>query len=290
MSRERYSYGGHGRGERWETDRIEIERDRDHHGRETRERFEERETHYSSPSRRGGGRPRERSVDEFYERERIGPRGGYEEDKYERREYYDDDPRYVRERPSERERAQNVTIEERETFYSPPRPGPPPARPEFLRRRSSLESFERRPLTRFVEREEYRPPASSYSDEPRPAPLTPIRARGPPPRRYEEREYEEIAIAEPDYYGDEEFRGYPERIREREIIRRRRRSGSRGSATSSRSGSVFSEVVKNEFPKKGKTRMPARLVSKRAILDLGYTFEEEGRMALVIFLHLLTDI
>jgi hypothetical protein len=35
------------------------------------------------------------------------------------------------------------------------------------------------------------------------------------------------------------------------------------------------ETVRSEFPKKGKTRMPARLVSKRAIIDLGYPFEEE---------------
>jgi hypothetical protein len=309
MSREGYSYGGHGRGERWDTERFEVERDRERHGTEVREHVEERETRYSSGH--GGGRPRERSIDEVYERERIGPRGGYEEDRYERREYIDDGPRYTRERPRShertertesitmseryarerprsRERTQNVTIEERERFYSPPRAGPPPARPEFLRRRSSLESFDRRPLTRFVEKEEYGPATSSYSDDPRPPPLTPIRARGPPLRRYEEREYEEIAVAEPDHYGDEEFRGYPERVREREIIRRRRRSGSRGSATSSRSESVFSEVVKSEFPKRGKTRMPARLVSKRAIIDLGYTFEEEVRIAFTSLPYLLT--
>lgn len=260
-----------------------MERDRERHGTETREHFEERETRYSSVG--GHGRPRERSVDEVYERERIGPRGGYEQDRYERREHYDDEPRYAKEIPSERERAHNVTIEERDTFYSPHRAGPPPPRPEFMRRRSSLDSFDRRPLTRFVEREreEYAPTSSSYSDGPRPPPLTPIRPRGPPPRRYEEREYDDISVAEPDLYGDEEFRGYPERVREREIIRRRRRSGSRGSATSTRSGSVFSESVsvKSEFPKKGKTRMPAKLVSKKAITDLGYTFEEEVCIALV---------
>ena len=301
MSRERYSHRDNGRGERWESERIDIERDRERRGGETREHIEEYETRYSSGGGHGGARPRERSVDVYEQRERIGPRGGYEEDIYERREYHDE-PRHFRERsiererpvererpiereriiekerPRDRERAQNIVIEERDTYYSPPRAGPPPPRPEFMRRRSSLESFDRRPLTRFVEREDYGPPASSYSDGPRPPPLTPIRPRGPPPRRYEDREYEDIAVAEPDFYGDEEFRGYPERVREREIIRRRRRSGSRGSV-SSRSESVFSDTVKSEFPKKGKTRMPGRLVSKKAILDLGYTFEEEVRMA-----------
>jgi hypothetical protein len=285
MSREGYGYEGRGRGERWDTERFEIERDRDRHGTETRERFEEREIRFAPGSGHGGPRPRERSIDEVYERERIGPRGGFEEDRYERREYYDDEPRYVRERPSERERVQNVTIQEREMYHTPPRPGPPPPRPEFLRRQSSLDTFDRRPLARFVEREEYGPPMSVYSEGPRPQPLTPVSLprRGPPPRRYEEREYEDITIAEPDFYGDEEFRGYPERVREREIIRRRRRSGSRGSATSSRSGSVFSEVVKSEFPKRGKTRMPGRLVSKKAIADLGYQFEQEVGTALIIF-------
>jgi hypothetical protein len=44
---------------------------------------------------------------------------------------------------------------------------------------------------------------------------------------------------------------------------------------SSSSSSDTEVSVKSEFPKKGKTRIPARLVSKRAIIDLGYPFEEE---------------
>jgi len=157
-----------------------------------------------------------------------------------------------------------------------------------------------------VEREEYGSPAryrEEYRDDVRLPPLTPIplaRTRQlPPPRRYEEKEYyDEIKVAEPDYYGDEEFRGYPERVREREVIRRRRRSRSRdshrshshrshshkghshigsvrSSSVSSSSSSESIVTVRNEFPKKGKTRMPARLVSKQAIIDLGYPFEEE---------------
>merc|ERR1712093_295543 len=171
-------------------------------------------------------------------------------------------------------------------------------RPAFLRRQSRLDTFDRKPLTRFVEREEYGPPAR-YREEiraPLPPPLTPIplpRSRGlPPPRRYAEREYEDIEIAEPDYYGDDSFRGYPERVREREIIRRRRRSkdsrashsvrGSvRSSSTSSSSSEETTISVRSEFPKKGKTRMPARLVHKRAIIELGYPFEEEGDVIII---------
>jgi hypothetical protein len=135
-----------------------------------------------------------------------------------------------------------------------------------------------------------------------PIPLPRTRAL-PPPRRYAEREYyDEIEIAEPDYYGDERFRGYPERVREREIIRKKKRSRSResrashsvkssvrSSSTSSSSSSETTTVsVRSEFPKKGKTRMPARLVSKKAIIDLGYPFEEEVRITSLRKICLLT--
>lgn len=281
MSRDPY-YGGRG-GERWDSERFEIERDRNRFGTESRERFEERDSRLT----RGGGRFRERSADQVIDRR--GPRG-FEDDRYERRVYYDEEPRY--ERPLGRERGQSITIEKEREYYSPSPPRRQPARPGFLRRQSSLDTFDRRPLARFSEREEYGPPAR-YRENVMPPPLTPIplpRTRAlPPPRRYAERDYEDIRVAEPDYYGDEEYRGVPERVREREIIRRRRRSHSResratsrvsqsvrSSSSSSSSGSSVSEV-RNEFPKKGKTRMPSRLVSKKAIIDLGYPFEEEVR-------------
>jgi hypothetical protein len=288
MSRDPYGYGGRGRGDRWDTERFEVERDRNRYGTETRERFEERDSHFVRGGGYGSVRPRERSVDEVYERERFGPRGGYEDDRYERREYYDDEPQYARERPIGRERGQSITMEREREYYSPPRYAAPP-RPGILRRQSSLDTFDRRPLPRFMEREEYGPPARIYREDVRPPPLTPVplpRTRAlPPPRRYAERDYEDIKVAEPDYYGDDEYRGLPERVVEREIIRTRRRSrsresrrsrrSSRSSTSSSSSGSTVSEVVKSEFPKKGKTRMPSRLVSKKAIIDLGYPFEEE---------------
>lgn len=311
MSRDPYrssagDLGFRGRGgERWDSERFAMERDRDRFGRE-RERFEERDTRVTRGGGFGGGGfgggrgPRERSVDEVYERDRWGPRG-FEDDRYERRErdYYDE-PRYERERPPwERERdPRSITIEkEREReYYSPSPPQRAPARPGLLRRQSSLDTFDRKnTLSRFVEREEYGPPARYRREEMPPPALTPIplpKTRAlPPPRRYAEREYyDEIKVAEPDFYGDEDFRGYPERVREREIIRRRRRSRSRSRSRESRvshsvKGSVRSssrssssgsfETVKTEFPKRGKTRMPARLVDKRAIIDLGYPFEEE---------------
>ncbi|TVY37584.1 hypothetical protein LOCC1_G006042 [Lachnellula occidentalis] len=314
-------YRGRG-GERWDSERFAMERDRERFGRGERDRFEERDTRIVTRGGGGGGgggggfgRPRERSVDEVYERDRFGPRGGYEDDRYERRErdYYDE-PKFERERPPwerERERGPSITIEkEREREYYSPSPPPrrAPARPGILRRQSSLDTFDRKnTLARFHEREEYGPPARYNREQMRPPPLTPIplpktRALGPPPRRFEEREYyDEIKVAEPDFYGDEDFRGYPERVREREIIRRRRRSPSRSRSRSkeresrparsvrgsvrgsSRSSSNDSyETVKNEFPKRGKTRMPGRLVDKRAIIDLGYPFEEEGETIIIM--------
>jgi hypothetical protein len=283
MSRDPYYYyggggggGGGGRargGDRWDSDRFEQERDRD------------------SRFARSGPAPRERSVDEHYEHyERRGPRGFDDDrDRYEKRIYYDDEPRYSRDVTIEKER-------ERE-YYSPSPPRRQPARPGYLRRQSSLDTFDRRPLARFSEQEEYGPPARY---DPRPPPLTPIplpRSRAlPPPRRYAERDYEEIRVAEPDFYGDDEYRGFPERVREREIIRTRRRSRSRESrvshsvrSSSASSRSSVDESVRSEFPKKGKTRMPARLVSLKAIRDLGYPYEEEVRLWFPFLFPLLTD-
>jgi hypothetical protein len=282
------AYGG--RATRWDSERFERERERSRYGGD-RERLEERDTHF------GRGipmRPRERSVDEIYERRERIPLGGrgYEEDRVRERIHYDEpEPR-----PSRRPRGQSITIEKEREYYSPSPPRHSAPRPGgLLRRQSSLDTFDRRPFPRFPEREEYGPPARREREEYRPPAFVPIplpRSRAlPPPRRYADRdyrEYEEIKIAEPDFYGDDDFRGYPERVREREIIRTRRRSHSKeskatrsvkGSVRSSRSSSSSSSsghgTVRSEFPKRGKTRMPARLVSKKAIIDLGYPFEEE---------------
>lgn len=306
MSRDPYrssagdvSVGGRG-ASRWDSERFAMERDR----ARFEERFEERDTRAS----RGGfgGRTRERSVDEIYERR--GPRP--EDDRYERRHYHDDEPRLEPERGfgRGRGRGQSITIEkERDEYYDEPSPPPrraPPARPAFLRRQSSLDTFDRKPLTRYVERdirEDYGPPAR-YRDPLPPPTLTPIplpRTRGlPPPRRYEKEYYDDIQVAEHDYYGEELPRSYPEVVREREVIRKRRSSRDsrrshsvRGSVRSSSVSSSSSEEtvisVKAEFPKKGKTRMPGKLVNKKAIADLGYPFEEDVSFALIIDFTLL---
>jgi len=97
MSRDPYrssagdvSFGGRG-GTRWDTERFAMERDRARFD----DRFEERDTRVS----RGGfgGRTRERSVDEIYERRGSRP----EDDRYERRHYHDDEPQLEREKALE---------------------------------------------------------------------------------------------------------------------------------------------------------------------------------------------
>ena len=301
-------YGGRPT-ERWDSERFNFERDRNRFGE--RDRFEERDTRSTRGGGYGGGPAREHresSVDEFYERRGSGPRGRFEDDRYERRTYYEDDrePWHEPQRGG-RGRNETITMEKERDFYSPSPPRP--TRPGMLRRQSSLDTFDRRPIYRFREKEEYGPPAR-YQPDIRPQPLQPVplpRARGlpMPPRRYAERDYErlerdieEIKISEPEYYEDDEFHSYPERMREREVVRTRKRShsgsrahskertsrGARTIASSSRSSSSSSsdvvsvaETVRTGFPKKGKTRMPARLVSKAAIAELGYTFVEEVR-------------
>lgn len=261
MSRDAYDDRGP---QRWDADRFTRERARYDESR--------------SPRRTSGFGPRsrERSVDEEYERRVSGPRG-YEDDRFRERVTYEDDE------PRSRRRRESVTIEkEREReFYSPSPPRRAPARPGLLRHQSSLDTFDRIPLARY-QREEYGPPARREDFRPAyaPPPLPRYRAL-PPPRRYAERDIEEIKISEPDYYGDEEYRPYPERVHEREIIRTRRRSRSRDRESRARSRSSSSSsssevVVKKKYPRRGKTRMPARLVSIKAIIDLGYPYEQEA--------------
>lgn len=253
-----------------------------------------------------GGRPRDHS-DERYDRRYTR---GYEDDipPRDRPRYHDEEPRFVprREREPEREYERRPVMErererERERDYRRESPG---RRPAFLRRQSSLDTYDRRPLRNFFDHEELPPPARREDvrrDDYRapaytPIPLPKTRAL-PPPRRYGDRGfYDEIKVAEPDYYGDDDYRPYPERVHEREMVRTRRRHRSRSrdsyttrttrtrshrsssrssSTTSSSSSSSGGTTIRSEYPKKGKTRIPVKLVSQRALIDLGYPYVEE---------------
>ncbi|KAI1208576.1 uncharacterized protein F4807DRAFT_461513 [Annulohypoxylon truncatum] len=302
---------GESYGERWDRDRFVIESDRNRPVAE-RDRFEEHDRYFTRGPK---GRVRETSVDSRFERR--PPRPWDDEPPIERR-YYDDPPRFRRSPPPEIEQRLIIDRErdrERERGREFRHPSPPRRPGQLLRRQSSLDIFDRRPPPRFFEKEEPErepPPVrrGDYRPEPyKPVPLPRSRAL-PPPRIYAERDldrdferdFEEIKISEPDRYGDEEYHAYPERVREMEIVKRRKRrdsgnsrrvesirSRSTASDDSSSSGGTTVTVksaksvksVKSEYPKKGKTRIPVRLVSKEALIDLGYPFVQEGNVIIV---------
>ena len=266
MSRHGGGYSPPRAPERWDRERFEA------HSRAPptvveRDRYEEVD-YYSRPQHREPsvdlGR---RSPPRFKERDRYY----YEEkDRFEDRmpyrprgpgRYFDEEVD-VREqamvpvRHRDRERDIEIDIRSRERYEPPPRREPEFVRPQFIRRQSSLDTFDRKPMPRYGDRvreEVVSIPASS-------------RQRSPP--RYVEQEIEEIRVAEPEFYGDEEFRGY----REREISRVRR----------NRPEEIIEEkeeIIEKPGPKRGKTKMPSRLANRRAIIELGYPFEEEVSVA-----------
>lgn len=134
---------------------------------------------------------------------------------------------------------------------------PPFAPPRLIRRQSSLDTFDRIPRRKMDEARDHVP---RMRGEPRAPP--PPRPRASP-GRYRGREvYEDIRIAEPDYYGDEEYREF----RDRAGMDHRRRSSS---------GARRRRHEEKPYPRKGKTRIPRQWVHIHAILDLGYPFKEE---------------
>ncbi|KAL4897932.1 hypothetical protein BDV59DRAFT_190704 [Aspergillus ambiguus] len=146
-------------------------------------------------------------------------------------------------------------------------PPPPPLRPRLLRRQSSLDTFDRIP-SRKLDEYYYR---GDY---------VPRRPRSPPPRRRrsfrrsrESDFYEDIRIADPDVYGDEELRHFRDHARvPRDRLRRPSHVRER----------VVDEVeIGKPYPRKGKTRMPRKLVHTHAVREFGYPYEEEGDMVII---------
>ncbi|KAI9830669.1 MAG: hypothetical protein M1826_004498 [Phylliscum demangeonii] len=277
--------GGGGGGGRWDQERFLRERDHYERGRghvvEERDvidkdrghSFEEHDRFEEDYAPRPGPRSRPPPsivVDRPAGRgrgERYGGRGAIEEEKIKiafeqdrsgrgRKEtiYFEDERESgptrdalvpFRDGPRDRRRSVHVEREyEREDVGPAPARGPAP-RPRFVRRQSSLDTFDRRPMPRYGVHEEHRTSVTI------PVPL-PRRRRSPPTvRRYEEHDYEEIRVPESDYYEDD--------VRETERTTREYRF----------------KAEPEEPPRRGKTRMPRRLVEKTAIDILGYPFEEE---------------
>ena len=253
------------RGERWDRERF----DNHHRGPPVveRDRYEEVDYYSPPPRQRESERGPPRRVEERYY---YDEKDRYEIPRRPRREparYYDDEGSnyegaMVPVRHRDEERDIEIDIRRREyDRHSPPR------KPAFVRRQSSLDTFDRKPLPKYGDR---------MREEVIPIP-TGSRRRSPPryrsPPQFVERDYEEIRVAEPEYYGDEEFRGY----REREISRVRTHRDRDYEIEEERE-----EIIETEFPKRGKTKMPMRLVDKQAIIQLGYPFEEEVSLLLTI--------
>lgn len=264
------------RGERWDRDRFE--RMRGGRGRNEHDHYR-----FSEHERYPGGH---RDIDFHEDYDRRGPRVA------ERERFHEDDVRFERPRrrtelfdePTPSEVANRAlapyrrkSIVEKDIDISVRRP----ARPQFIRRQSSLDTFDRRPLPRYgdYEKEEWRPPTNV------PIPLPIRERRRSPPQRFRDDDFEEVRYR--DYERDgRRGRAEEEEYREVEVKRsksRRARSRSRAArsiaATSVRSSSTSSfeevEPVRAKFGRKGKTRMPKRLVKRQAVIDLGYPFEEE---------------
>lgn len=263
-------YGGGG--ERWNAERFNRERG----GRQVveRDRFEEHERY--APPRPGG---REAIVDEF----QTPPPRVARTERFEERDRFFEEERFGP--PARRSGGRQQRYYEEEdidSFESSPSRGPEPLarrgyearrappRPGIIRRQSSLDTFDRKPLPRYP-----REPPEVIA---MPAPGRRRRS----PVRYE-RDFEEIRIAEPDYYGDEEFRGYKER--EVSTVRRRR-----AAAPEFEERESFEVEEEEPFPRKGKTRMPGKLVNKRAVIELGYPFEEEVSSGVVNIMVKVVDL
>ncbi|KAK5105261.1 hypothetical protein LTS08_001536 [Lithohypha guttulata] len=242
---------------RWDSDRFS----RETQGRRAPPVIEQRPP-YESARRR---EPITYDDRRFYEEDYYsGPRGSRDRRFYEEDEYYD--PRagagaMVPFRPE-----------------PPARPAAPP-RPRMMRRQSSVDriDFERR----------------RYYDDYRPPPPAP-REREPRSSHYDIRIYDDVKVQDPDRYGDDGFREY----REREWTRSRtrndspspdRRAPARSEIIEAAPPSAYSEkvvkeetVVEKPYPRKGKTRMPKRLVHTKVLFDLGYPFYEEDEKTILI--------
>ncbi len=278
--------GGGGGGGRWDSERFY--RERDHYERGNRRTLDEHDIVDRAPGRYFeehdrfeedyGRRPQVAASARFdhgHPRHSEGRGGGvrtrveedkiqfrFEEDHGRNRRaslFFEDDhetptrqamiPYRPREREPPRGRRQSIHIE-REYASPPPVARGPPPRPKFIRRQSSLDTHDRRPLPRYGDHEDYRQVVT--------VPVPPRRRRSPI-RRVEEREYEEIRVADSDYSSSDhgEFRA-KERTRKSYRFR-----------VDDDVGEVHGTL------RRGKTRLPRRLVEKTAIDLLGYPFEEE---------------
>lgn len=280
-----------GGGERWDPERFNRERERAARACAPhlveRDRFEEH-NYYEPPPRESraslGSRHRESSADGFYARlsGSRAPSHFAEKDRFVVEEDYGpparrrESARYHEEEldsfdGSPARTGQMIPFENRRRSINKdlgPSPRRAPPRPGIIRRQSSLDTFDRKPLPRYGDR--IREPPETI--------VIPASARRRSPPRFVERDFQDTRALGPERFGDDDFHGY----REREVsIARRRRADNEPQYVEKDTfveKDIF-EIDEDErekpYPRKGKTKMPAKLVNKRAIIELGYPFEQE---------------
>ena len=282
---------GSSAGGRWDPERFTRERERAARARAPalveRDRYEEHD--YYAPPRESraslGARGRESSADDFYPGENRRESGRSAPFRFEDRQrddfFFKERPKETFGPPARRRESGRYHDEEIDTFdgsaasrpISPfgrrrqsvnrdigPAPRHAPPRPGMIRRQSSLDTFDRKPLPRYGDR--FREPPETI--------VIPTSAKRRSPPRYLEREFEDPRAS----FGHEEFRGY----REREISRvRRNRADSSAELVEHETFEIEEDEIEKPYPRKGKTKMPAKLANKRAVIELGYPFEQEVR-------------
>lgn len=278
-------YGSRGGGQRWDRDRFERTRARSRGppGGSESFRFEERDSY----GPRGGRR--DLAFDDRYETR--GGRGG----RFVERDTFVEEDRYrspQKSRPGfldeDRYRTSGRELAPYKNRYEEPEP---PRRPIFGRRQSSWDAHDRRPIPRYDDRGHGRDDRGGEHDDLKVS----VRIGDSPPSRggYEESRYDDRRYEDDNrYYQPEpdrrDFEDYRDAriIREREVqIDRKLPRGYRDDDDRDR----YDDRDRDRYEdrergprrppgmKKGKTRMPKRLVHRRAITDLGYPFEEEVR-------------
>jgi hypothetical protein len=298
--------GGGGGGERWDRDRFERMRGGrgsqgggggSAAGRSRAGSIGGRNEHdhyrFQEHDRFPGGR-RDVDIHEDYdrrgppvmERERVREDARFEPPSRHRNDFFHEDtPSEVANRALAPYRRKSI-IERDMELAAPSRR----TRPQYMRRQSSLDTFDRRPMPRYGDierierhaRDEFRPP----TNVPIPLPIRQHERRRSPPR-YHEEDFEEIKYTEREQELEPRIREHTEEYREVEVSSRpKSKKGSRSRAQSiaqsvaqssarSSSTSSFEEVSRATWGKKGKTRLPKRLCRREAIIELGYPFEEE---------------
>lgn len=156
-------------------------------------------------------------------------------------------------------------------------------RPRYMSRSRSTDNLDPIPHQRKRELEQYGSPNDYYSSSmSRPA------WQYSRPRRHRIDSYNDYDLCEPYFSGDEGYQSHPERYRARGLSKTRRsrsrfsrrESSLNGisrsvSSSSSIPSSATDSSIQSTFPKRGKTIMPAKIIDTRAIVDLGYPFEQE---------------